>query len=156
MRPLISIGGKVLLTWKERVKQEQILGPGGWLETFEAQFSPRSADGNPSKLWDRNTGKLDPLVIEHWKRYDLRLFMEKNRATLKSQLGNKLFIFVADDDDVGLDDSIRLFKSSLKDLEYSAFIKILAEGGHGDGVWKQVINEIHGQMDKIILQEKRL
>ena len=135
---------------------ERILGPGGWLGTFEAQFSPKDKDGNPAALWNRETGKLDPLIVEHWKRYDLRLFILKNWAALESRINGKLHIFVADDDDARLDDPVLLFKESLIELGCDAHIKILSTGGHGDGVWKQVIGEIHSQMDSSILTGRRV
>ena len=155
LRPLIFIDGNVVMTWKDRVRQEQILGPGGWLGTFEGQFSPKGEGGKPVPLWNRKTGKLNPLTVKHWKQYDLHLFLKKHWNRLKTELSGKIFIFVADNDDARLDDSVRLLQASLKELGSDAFIKILATGGHGDGVWKQIIEEIHSQMDIIILDQKR-
>jgi hypothetical protein len=150
LRPLIVSGDDIVYTWKDISRKELITGPGGWMNTFEGVFSPKGEDGNPVQMWDRDTGEIDREVVEFWKRYDIRLIIEKNWERLGPKLKGKIFIYVADDDDARLDDSIRIFKKSMEELGSDAFIKILDSGGHGDGVWKQIIAEIHEQMDKKI------
>ena len=152
LRPLIVSGDDIVYTWKDISRKELITGPGGWMNTFEGVFSPKGEDGNPVQMWDRDTGEIDREVVEFWKRYDIRLIIEKNWESLGPKLKGKIFIYVADDDDARLDDSIRIFKKSMEELGSDAFIKILESGGHGDGVWKQIIAEIHEQMDASLLK----
>lgn len=152
LRPLIVKGGDTVYTWKDISRKELITGPGGWMNTFEGVFSPKGVDGNPVQMWNRDTGEINRDVVEFWKRYDIRLIVEENWETLGPKLEEKIFIYVADDDDAGLDDSIRLFQKSMKELGSDAFIEILESGGHGDGVWKQIIAEVHEQMDACLLK----
>jgi len=152
LRPLIVKGGETVYTWKAISDKELITGPGGWMNTFEGVFSPKGEDDNPVQMWNRDTGEIDQEVVEFWKRYDIRLILEKNWQSLGPKLKEKLYIYVADDDDARLDDSIRLFQKSMEELGSDAFIKILDSGGHGDGVWKQIIAEVHEQMDALLLK----
>jgi hypothetical protein len=151
LRPLIISGGDTVYTWKDISDKEIITGPGGWMNTFEGVFSPKGEDGHPVPMWDRNTGEIAREIVEFWKNYDIRSIIEENWESLGPKLQGKLYIYVADDDDARLDDSIRLFQSSMEKLGSDAFIKILDSGGHGDGVWKQIIEEIHEQMDARLL-----
>ncbi len=160
-RGLVFSDGKPVMTWKDVSDKEAVIGPGGFVETFEAEFSPRGKDGLPARMWDRRTGRVNAAVVDHWKRYDVSRVLRENWATLAPRLRGKLHIFVADDDDVRLDDPIRLLQGEIDKLEGGgsaarnadagaeafAFIKILASGGHGSGVWSQIIEEIHAQMD---------
>jgi hypothetical protein len=151
-RPLVFSGGQVVSTWKDISDKEAVTGPGGFMETFEAEFSPRGRDGRPARMWDRRTGRVNGAVIRHWQRYDVSRVLRENWAALAPRLRGKLHIFVADDDVVRLDDPIRLLKNEIGELAGDAgefaFIKILPSGGHGSGVWSQIIEEIHAQMDR--------
>lgn len=152
LRPLIVKGNDIVYTWKDISDKELITGPGGWMNTFEGVFSPKGEGGYPVQMWNRDTGAIDQEVVEFWKRYDIRMLLEKNWQTLGPKLKEKLYIYVADDDDARLDDSIRLFQKSLGELGSDAFIKILESGGHGDGVWKQIIADVHKQMDALLIK----
>jgi hypothetical protein len=162
LRPLIFSGGKPVQSWKDISCKEAIIGPGGFMETFEAEFSSRGRDGQPARMWDRRTGRVDPGVVEHWKQYDVSRLLRENWAALEPRLRGKLHIYVADDDDVRLDDPIRLLQGEILKLDSVrgedqegagtdgafAHIEILASGGHGSGVWSQIIEKIHAQMDR--------
>lgn len=149
-RPLGREKGKIIFTWKEVSAMETVLGEGGFLSTFEAVFSRRK-EGRPQPLWDRRTGRVDRNVVEDWKKYDLRLVLERNWDKLKSLLAGKLHVYVAEDDTVFLDQPVKLLKKSMTALESDAHFVILPSGGHGDGVWKQVIHDIHQRMDRVLL-----
>ena len=49
-----------MLFYKPFSDMEVVMGHGGQLDSFEAVFSPRGADGQPRPLWDRDTGAIDP------------------------------------------------------------------------------------------------
>jgi pimeloyl-ACP methyl ester carboxylesterase len=151
-RPLIVTDGETVFTWREISRKELITGAGGWMNTFEGVFSPRGKDGNPMPMWDRDSGEIDQKVVRFWKRYDIRAKIAENWETLGPKLQGKIFLYVADDDDARLDDPIRLFQKSMAGLGSDAFIEILETGGHGDGVWKQIIGRIHEQMDALLLR----
>ncbi len=151
-RPLIVTDGETVFTWREISRKELITGPGGWMNTFEGVFSPRGKDGYPVPMWNRETGAIDQDVVQFWKRYDIQAKIAENWENLGSKLQGKIFVYVADDDDARLDDPIRLFQKSMKELGSDTFIEILETGGHGDGVWKQIIEKIHEQMDAVLLR----
>jgi pimeloyl-ACP methyl ester carboxylesterase len=148
LRPLVFSGDTVVSTWKDISDKEAVIGPGGFMETFEAAFSPKGKDGRPARMWDRRTGRVDAAVVDHWKRYDVSRVLRENWADLAPRLRGKLHIFVADDDVVRLDDPVRLLRDEIEQRDEGfAAIKILASGGHGSGVWSQIVEEIHAQMD---------
>ena len=164
LRPLIVSDGETVFSWKDISDKEAVTGPGGFMGTFEAQFSPKGRDGWPVKMWNRRTGRVDAAVIEHWKQYDVSRALREHWENLGPKLRGKLHIFVADDDDAQLDDPIRLLRQEIQNLagaqsvdqeedpraDFYASIKILPSGGHGDGVWRQIIAEIHAQMDQCL------
>src|SRR5205085_271026 len=53
---------EVALWFDDFDHMEETLGPGGQLHSFEAVFSPRGTDGKPLRLWNRQTGAIDPAV----------------------------------------------------------------------------------------------
>src|SRR5262249_59080020 len=81
-RPLARQGGRPVLFYKPFSDMEDLIGHGGQLPSFEAVFSPRGTDGQPRKLWDRKTGKIDPEIAKAWEKYDIRLTLERKRQTL--------------------------------------------------------------------------
>ena len=45
---------------------------------MEYQFGPPTPEGFERPLFHRGTGETDPVVLEHWLKFDLaRLFLEK-------------------------------------------------------------------------------
>lgn len=151
LRPLGRDGDKIIFTVKDVSDMEAVLGPGGFLNTFEAVFSILGKNGNPERLWDRETGEIDKNTLKSWEKYDIRRLLEKNWPTLGPRLAGKLHVYVAKDDTVFLDQSVKCFKAAMEKLKSDAEFVILPFGGHGDGVWKQVIKGIHQSMDKTFL-----
>jgi hypothetical protein len=69
-------------------------------------YGPRGADGLPVPAWDPVTGAINPAVIEHWKRYDLRLVLQRDWPTLGPKLRGKLHIWVGEGDDYFLNNAV--------------------------------------------------
>lgn len=151
LRPIGRSGDKIIFTVKDVSDMEVVLGPGGFMNTFEAVFSKKDKNGNPEQLWDRKTGEIDKNTLKTWERYNIRSLVEKNWSVLGSRLAGKLHVYVAEDDTVFLDQSVKCFKAVMEKLKSDAEFVILPTGGHGDGVWKQVIKGIHQSMDKRLL-----
>ena len=110
---------------------EVVSGRGGQLFSFEAVFSPRGPDGEPRKLWDRDTGAVDAAVAEAWKKYDIRLHLEKNWPTLGPKLVGKLHVYMGGDDTFYLEGATRLLGESLKRLGSDAMVEIFPGRDHG-------------------------
>jgi hypothetical protein len=73
---------------------------------WNAVFGPRGDDGKPVPLWDPKTGVINHQAAEHWKRYDLRLILERNWPTLGPKLRGKLHIWVGEADQYFLNESV--------------------------------------------------
>lgn len=112
--------GDVVLTMRQEVGMENLLGGGNsytlsgeqW-GAWNATFGPRGANGLPVPLWDPKTGKIDHSVAEHWKNYDLRLFLEKNWKALAPKLKGKLHIASGEADQYFLNNAMYLLDDFL-------------------------------------------
>ena len=66
-------------TIAEWALQDSVLDPhyGVW-GSMEYQFGPPTPEGFERPMFDRGTGETDPVILEHWLKFDLaRLFVEK-------------------------------------------------------------------------------
>jgi hypothetical protein len=135
-----EISGDVKFTMRHEVQLERVLGRGDRWElggrdwgSWNAVFGPRGDDGLPRPLWDGKTGKIDRGVLEHWKKYDLRLTLEQNWKTLGPKLRGKLRIWVGDADDYFLNNAVHLLDDFLSKAQpgYEGKITYGPRGGHG-------------------------
>src|SRR5262249_15993128 len=130
---------------------EEVEGHGGQLGSFEAVFSPKAADGKPRKLWDRKTGAIDPEVAKTWERYDIRLILERNWATLGPKLAGKVHVYMGDVDTFYLDGATRLLKESQKKLSSDAVIEMFPGKDHGSlldpGLRARIAKEMRAQYE---------
>jgi len=134
------VNGDVVYTVRHECQIENVLGPGNrWTLSgkdwgaWNATFGPRGDDGLPKPLWHPKTGAIDRSVVEHWKKYDLRLVLEKNWATLGPKLRGKLHVYSGDCDDYFLNNAVRLLDPFLKraDPRADATVVFGAYTGHG-------------------------
>ena len=130
---------------------DRVIGDGWALSTFEAVFSPKGGDGRPLKLWNRDTGAIDPDVANAWKKYDLRLILQDNWSTLAPNLAGKIHIYVADNDPFGLDNPVKLLQEAMSDVASDMEIEVASTGGHN--VWTgELLRRIHQGMDDRIAE----
>jgi hypothetical protein len=115
-----TLTGDVRLTMRRELQMENVMGTGdswtmsgGQWCTWSATYGPRGADGRPSVLWDPQTGKINHAVAEQWKKYDLRLVLEKNWPTLGPKLQGKLHISVGEADNYFLNNAVHLLDEFL-------------------------------------------
>lgn len=145
-RPLARSGDKPTIFYKPFSDMEVVLGRGGQLFSFEAVFSPRDGNGQPRQLWNRTTGAIDQDTARYWERYDIRLQLEKNWATLGPKLKGKLHIFMGDKDTFYLEGATKLLKQSLAKLGSDAVIEIVPEKDHRtlmtSAVYKRIATEM--------------
>jgi hypothetical protein len=139
--------GSILRRWS---RMEQVIGDGEQMLSFEAVFSPRGTGGRPQPLYDRETGSVFSEVAESWKSYDIQIQYTERAKMQAPELGRKIHIFAAEDDEVGLDEPVKLLRDSAKEKNIPIDVVIYPSGGHG--VWRDEMRErIHSQMDAIIL-----
>jgi hypothetical protein len=130
-RPIARQGGKPILFYKPFSDMEEVMGHGGQLGSFEAVFSPRGSDGRPRRLWDRNTGAIDPEVARSWERFDIRLVLERNWKTLGPKLAGKLHVWTGGADTFYLEGAVARLKESLARLGSDAVVEIHPGRDHG-------------------------
>jgi hypothetical protein len=116
-----TLNGDVEYTVRHEVQLERVLGRGNrWTlsgrdwASWNATFGPRGKDGLPVPLWDGLTGKIDPQVAEHYRKYDLRLHLQQNWATLGPKLAGKIRIWVGEADEYFLNNAVHLLDDFLK------------------------------------------
>ena len=129
-KPLAIANGRPIIWYEDFSKMDDVLERGGQLRSFEAVFSPRGEDGLPVKCWNRETGKVDPAIVSHWKAYDISDYLNTNWQSLKGELAGKIHVFTGDEDTFLLTEAVRLMKQRLKDLGSDTQIEILAGCNH--------------------------
>jgi hypothetical protein len=128
-RPLSRNAGQVTATFGQVNRWEYVVGYGYALDSFNAVFSPRGADGRPRPLMDKLTGAIDPEVAEHWRRYDIRHILEENWVTLGPKLKGKLHIIVGAWDSFYLETAVEDLRDFLTTTDYEGYVEILP-GNH--------------------------
>ena len=145
-RPLARKDGKVVLEYRRFSDMENVLGRGGQLGSFEAVFSPRGSDGKPARLWNRDTGVIDPAVAKSWEKYDIRRILETNWPNLKDKLAGKIHVYMGGEDTFYLDGATRLLQESLQRLKADAVVEIFPDRHHGNLIDATLRRRIHREM----------
>lgn len=130
-RPIARVGTQPVLFYKPFADMEEVLGHGGQLMSFEAVFSPRGDDGKPRRLWDRKTGRIDPVTARAWEKYDIDLVLERNWQTLGPKLRGKLHVITGDLDTFYLEGAVKRLKQTLTKVGSDAEIEIVPGKDHG-------------------------
>ena len=151
-RPLARRGDEPVLWFPSFAHMDDVLGRGGQLRSFEAVFSPLDQDGLPCKLWDRETGTIDPTVAEAWQSYDLRLLLERHWSELAPRLRGKLHIFTGSLDTFYLEGAVVKLAATLAALGSDAEIDIVEGANHSDILTPALHARIRQQMSDSFLQ----
>ncbi len=133
-----DLDGDVRYTMRHECQLENVLGRGdSWTRSgaqwgaWNAVYGPRGADGLPVPLWDPKTGLINHAVAEHWKKYDLRLYLEQNWKRLGPKLKGKLHIWVGEADDYFLNNAVHMLEAFLKQADPPYAGKIVYGPGKG-------------------------
>jgi hypothetical protein len=144
-RPLARDGEKVALTFAQLNHWEYVVGYGYVLDSFNAVFGPRGADGKPQPLMNKLTGAIDPEVAEHWRRYDIRHILEENWASLGPKLRGKLHVIAGAWDTFYLETAVEELRDFLETTEYEGYVEILP-GNHGSFLTDQFRDRLDQEM----------
>jgi hypothetical protein len=135
-----ELNGDVRFTIRHECQMENVLGAGdSWTMSgqqwgaWNAVYGPRGVDGRPVPLWGAKTGKINHSVVEHWKKYDLRMTLEQNWKSLAPRLRGKLHIWVGEADDYFLNNAVHLLDAFLSTAEPPYEGKITYGPGRGHG-----------------------
>ena len=97
---------------------------GQQFDIWEAVYSPTGPDGYPKRLWDKETGDIDPTVAAYWREnYDLRHILARDWNKLGPQLQGKLHIYCGDMDNFYLNNAVYLMEDFLKTTNYGGEVK---------------------------------
>jgi hypothetical protein len=111
--------GHVSATVQSMNQMELALGSktrsGQQFDIWEAVYSPVGADGYPKRVWNKETGDIDPAVAAYWKEnYDLRYILDRDWAKRGPLLQGKLHIYCGDMDNYYLNNAVYLMEDFLK------------------------------------------
>ena len=147
-----ELNGDVRLLMRREVQLENVLGHGGqWTRSsgqwgaWNAVYGPRGADGLPVPLWDAN-GLINHDVAMQWQKYDLRLVLEKNWATLAPKLRGKLHVWAGEADDYFLNNAVHLLDESLAAREPKDVATFTYGPGQGHGWMNISVEQLMEQM----------
>lgn len=147
---LVREKGKELVSVRHYAQQENAHGYfGGQFAAFNAVFSPKGPDGQPMRLFDIGTGRIDQDVAKAWQKYDISFLLRNNWKTLGPKLKGKLNIWVGTADTFHLDESVRLLDSELKRLGSDARIEYRDGKTHFDMYNDGLTETIQWEMYKI-------
>ena len=145
-RTLARRGNTVMATYQDFTRMDDLLGRGGQIRSFDAVFSPLGEDGLPAYCWDRETGKVNPEVVEYWKRYDISLILQQNWNTLGPKLKSKLHVYMGDSDTFYLEGATIKLGERMKELGSDAVIEIFAGKDHGSLLTRELRSRIIREM----------
>jgi hypothetical protein len=157
-----DLNGDVRFTIRHECQMENLMGLGNsytmsgeqW-GAWNAAYGPRGTDGNPAPLWDPKTGKINRDLVEHWKKYDLRMVLEQNWKILGPKLRGKLTIWVGEADDYFLNNAVHLLDGFLSRADPPYEGKIIYGPGKGHGWMALSEREMMAQMAAAIEKGKR-
>ena len=132
-RNLVRMGGHDLASMEQFAHQERVQGEyGGQFASFEWVWSPRGEDGRPLPLFDRETGRLDPAVLQAWQSYDIRRKLEMSWPTLGPKMRGKLHVFVGSQDTFHLEEGVAYLKEFLGRVGSDAVCEVIPGRSHFD------------------------
>ena len=100
-------------------------------------------------FFDRATGAVNPAVIEAWKRYDIRLLIERRWPAIGASLSGKIHIFAGEDDAFYLEDAVKLLAVSLFDLGSDAVVEVMPGRNHMTVADRQMLQRIDRELMEI-------
>lgn len=148
-KPLARRGTTPVVWYPDFGRMDDVLKRGGQLRSFEAVFSPRGADGEPLKMWDRTTGKVDLKVVEAWKEYDISWRLRSHWQELREPLAGKLHVVMGDLDTFYLEGATILLKEALQELGSDAQIEIVPGADHGSVLTPQLRARQRREMSEV-------
>ena len=144
-RPLARRDNNVASTFTQVNHWEYVVGYGYQLDSFDAVFSPRGADGKPRQMINKLTGTIDPEVVEYWKRYDIRLILEENWPGLGPKLKGKIHVIAGAWDTFYLKNAVEYLNDFLKTTDYGGYVEV-HPGNHGSFMTSRVRERIEKEM----------
>lgn len=121
---------------------EEVLGPdntsGQQWDSWFAVWGPKGASGNPAALFDPNSGVIDHVVAELYKKYDIHELTRANQGTWGLTFHQRIRLLVGSLDSFYLNIAVERLKPTIDALHFFVY----PEGKNG---WIEVVpNADHG------------
>ena len=132
--------GRVTATQRDLNYYELALGSnsrsGEQYDIWEAVFSPVGPHGYPRRIFNKETGEIDPAVAQYWREhYDLTHILARDWSTLGPQLRGKLHIYVGTADTYFLNDAVYLLEDFLKSTTNPPYEGEVKYGDRAEHCW---------------------
>jgi dienelactone hydrolase len=101
------------------------------------------------RLFDRDTGAIDPEVQKAWQRYDISHLLGTNWKTLEPKLRGKIHVVVGTADNFHLEEAVYLLRDTLKKLGSDATFEIVEGRDHMDLYQSDLADRIVQAMYKV-------
>ncbi len=101
------------IAMKNMCSMEHVIYRGEQMHSFNFVFSTRNSDGTPRDIIDDATGVIDPVTFEHWKNYDISLYVRTNWQQLKPDLQGKIRVSVGNQDNFLLNYPVHLLDDEM-------------------------------------------
>ena len=99
---------------KTMYAMEHVIWRGEQMHSFNAVFSTMNTDGTPRSLCNDVNGDIDSVTVEHWKNYDISLYVRTNWQQLQPDLTGKIRVSVGNQDNFLLNYAVHLFDDEMK------------------------------------------
>ena len=130
LRLVATVAGRFpWATVKQAYQMENVISRGEQMHSFDAVFSAKGIDGNPERICDPITGEVNKKVFEHWKNYDISLYLRTNWDKLQKDLYGKIRISVGEQDNFLLNSAVHLLDSEMKKVN-TGFVFAYYPGDH--------------------------
>ncbi len=135
-----DVQGQISTTLEDMNRRELVLGTKGrsgqqW-DIWEAVFSPVAADGYPRRIWDKQTGVIDPAVAAHWRdNFDLVHILRRDWPRIGRKLEGKIHIYVGEADNYYLNNAVHLAEEALNSFEDPPYGGEVAYGCRDEHCW---------------------
>jgi len=108
---------------------EHVIYRGEHRHSFDAVFSEKGSNGEPKQILNYQSGEIDTAVFEHWKNYDISLYLRNNWDKIKNDLDGKVRVTVGEQDNFLLNYAVKLLDGEMKKLN-STFVFGYYPGDH--------------------------
>ena len=105
------------ITMKNMYAMEHVIWRGEQMHSFNFVFSTKNSDGTPRSLINEATGDIDPVTFDHWKNYDISLYVRTNWQQLKPDLQGKIRVSVGNQDNFLLNYPVHLLDDEMKKID---------------------------------------
>lgn len=111
--------GQIATTVKDMNHRELVLGThsrsGDQWDIWEATYSPQGRDGYPERIFNKNTGDINPAVAAFWKEnYDLSYILKRDWKKNGEKWKGRIHLYCGDMDNYYLNNAVYLAEEFLE------------------------------------------